>query len=230
MNSSEKDECLAGAKAIIPLAIGVGMYGLAFGLLASRAGFDWIDTGLMGALVFAGSAQIVAVERIVAGAGVVTALIAGIALNLRLVLMTASIRRFFKGRPLWQRLLGAHLSSDENWALTLARRSQGENVGYWFLVGAGLTILITWILAGITGVIFSSSIPDPEKYAIDFAFTAAFIAISRTLWRGRHDLLPWLVSITVVILSSRLALFDASWSIVVGGIAGALTAAFSKNG
>ena len=45
--------------------------------------------------------------------------------------------------------------------------------------------MLVWMMAGILGVIFSGYIPDPEKYAIDFAFTAAFIAISRSLWRGQ---------------------------------------------
>ena len=58
MNDQEKAEFVAGSRAIIPLAVGVAMYGLAFGLLATQAGFDWIDTGLMGALVFAGSAPV----------------------------------------------------------------------------------------------------------------------------------------------------------------------------
>ncbi len=226
MKSKVRQEFFFGVKAIVPLAIGVGMYGLAFGLLASQAGFSRADIGVMGALVFAGSAQIVAVERLVAGAGVITAFIAGIALNLRLILITASIRHLFADRPLWQRMLGAHLSSDENWALTLAKRSEGYNAGYWFLVGAGLTIMLVWMAAGILGVIFSSYIPNPETYAIDFAFTAAFIAISRSLWRGRQDLLPWLVSIAIVIISTRVELFDSSWSIVLGGLAGAITAGF----
>ena len=132
MKSKVQPDFFFGVKSIIPLAIGVGMYGLAFGLLASQAGFGWADIGMMGALVFAGSAQIVAVERLVAGATVFTAFIAGLALNLRLILITASIRDLFANRPLWQRALGAHLSSDENWALTLAKKSEGHNVGYWF--------------------------------------------------------------------------------------------------
>ncbi len=229
MKSKVGQDFFFGIKSIIPLAIGVGMYGLAFGLLASQAGFSWPDIGMMGALVFAGSAQIVAVERLVAGATVFTAFIAGLALNLRLILITASIRDLFANRPIWQKALGAHLSSDENWALTLAKKSEGHSVGYWFLVGAGLTIMLVWMTAGILGVIFSGYIPDPEKYAIDFAFTAAFIAISRSLWRGKKDLFPWLVSIAIVIISTRLDLFDSSWSIVIGGLTGALTASFIRD-
>jgi 4-azaleucine resistance transporter AzlC len=229
MQSKATSEAMMGARAIVPLAIGVAAYGLAFGLLASQAGFTWTETGLMGLLVFAGSSQIVAVERLAAGAGIAAAFIAGVALNLRLLLITASIRGFFAGRPLWQRILGAHLSADENWALTLAERSQGKDVGYWFLVGAGLTIAITWVSAGVLGVLFAAGIPNPEKYALDFAFTAAFIAIACALWRGRSDLLPWVTAIAVVIISTRLGWFDASWSIVLGGIFGALAAAVKRD-
>ena len=229
MDCKDKTEFLSGMKAITPLAIGVGIYGLAFGLLASQASFSWFETGLMGVLVFAGSAQIVAVERLVAGASLMTAFIAGLALNLRLILITASIRDLFAGRPLWQRIVGAHLSSDENWALTLAKRTQGSPAGYWYLVGAGITLMSMWILAGMTGVFFSSYIPDPEKYAIDFAFTAAFIAISRSLWRGAGDILPWLVAIVTVVFSTRLQMFDSSWSIVLGGLAGAFTASVQSS-
>jgi 4-azaleucine resistance transporter AzlC len=229
MNNKAQSEAMMGARAIVPLAVGVAAYGLTFGLLASQAGFTWAETGLMGVLVFAGSSQIVAVERLAAGAGIAAAFIAGVALNLRLLLITASIRGFFAGRPLWQRILGAHLSADENWALTLAERSQGKDVGYWFLVGAGLMIAITWVSAGVLGVLFAAGIPDPEKYALDFAFTAAFIAIARALWRGRSDLLPWATAIGVVIVTTRLRWFDASWSIVLGGISGALAAAVRRN-
>jgi len=90
MQSKARIEALSGMRAIAPLAIGVWVYGLAFGLLASQGGFTWIETGLMGFFVFAGSSQIVAVERLAAGAGIATAFIAGIALNLRLLLITAS--------------------------------------------------------------------------------------------------------------------------------------------
>ncbi len=224
MKNESKSEAMSGARAIVPLAIGVAAYGLAFGLLASQAEFSWAETGFMGVLVFAGSSQIVAVERLAAGAGIAAAFIAGVALNLRLLLITASIRGFFVGRPLWQRMLGAHMSTDENWALTLAERSRGKNVGYWFLVGSGLMLIVVWVTAGVLGVLFAAGIPDPEKYALDFAFTAAFIAIARALWRGRSDLLPWVTAIAVVFVSARLGWFDASWGIVLGGLSGAAVA------
>ena len=97
-------------------------------------------------------------------------------------------------------------------------------MGYWFLVGAGATLMLAWVASSVLGVLFASRIPDPETYAIDFAFTAAFIAISRSLWRGRQDAAPWVTALGVVIVATQLGLFDASWAIVLGGLAGALTA------
>lgn len=86
---SPMHEFRAAFSDIIPLTIGVAIYGAAFGLLAAQAGMSELQTGVMGTFVFAGSSQIVAVERLVAGAGAFTAAMAGLALNLRILLMTA---------------------------------------------------------------------------------------------------------------------------------------------
>ena len=79
-----------GAREILPIAVGVAIYALAFGVLAAQAQFSALQVGVMGASVFAGGAQIIASQQLVAGAGAVAALVAGLALNLRLLLVTAS--------------------------------------------------------------------------------------------------------------------------------------------
>ena len=214
-------ELWRGAVEISPLALGVAIYGLAFGLLAAQASLSALQVGVMGGIVFAGSSQIVVAERLVAGAGAIAALIAGIALNLRLLLVTASIRDIYAGRPLWQILLGAHLASDENWALMLAERTRGRDVGYWYLVGGGLCLLVVWCIATVTGVLFATAIPEPRALGMDFAFTAAFIAIVRSLWKGTHQLAPWLTSVVVVAACVGSGQIDSSWALVLGGLTGA---------
>ena len=219
-----RHELWRGAVEITPLAIGVVIYGLAFGLLAAQASLSSLQVGIMGSVVFAGGSQIVATERLVAGAGAVAALVAGIALNLRLLLVTASIRDVYAGRPLWQVLLGAHMATDENWALMLAERAKGRDVGYWYLVGGGLCLLAAWVLSTVTGVYFATSIPEPKALGMDFAFTAAFIAIVRSLWKGRKQLLPWVTSAAVVVAAVKFGNVDPSWALVLGGVTGAAVA------
>jgi 4-azaleucine resistance transporter AzlC len=218
-----------GAVEIAPLAAGVVIYGLAFGLLAAQASLSALQVGVMGGVVFAGGSQIVAVERLVAGAGAVAALIAGIALNLRLLLVTASVRDIYAGRPLWQVLMGAHLATDENWALMLAERAKERDVGYWYLIGGGLCLLVVWCLATVTGVLFATSIPEPKALGMDFAFTAAFIAIVRSLWKGRQQLLPWLTSVLVVVVAIGSNRIDPSWALVLGGVSGAAVAGVRRD-
>ncbi len=219
-----RHEAAKGFCDITPLSLGVLVYGFAFGLLAAQAQMSGIQTGLMSGLVFAGSSQIVGVERLVAGAGALSALAAGLALNVRILLMTSSLRREFAGRSIWQILLGAHLTTDENWALMHATRSKGHPVGYWYLMGGGLSLLVFWVASTILGIFFAQALPDPRALGIDFAFTAAFIAMLTSLWRGRPDIGPWVASI---LASGIVVLFlpvEASWALVVGGLVGALTA------
>ena len=224
--SAQTQEFWSAVKDISPLALGVAIYGLAFGLLAAQASMSELQVGVMGTIVFAGASQILAVERLVAGAGATVAIVAAVAINLRLLLVTASIRDVYKDRPWWQLVLGAHMSTDENWALMLATRAKGRDVGYWYLVGGGACLFFTWVLATTTGVLFATSIPEPKALGMDFAFTAAFIAIACSLWRGNRDFIPWLVSIVSVAVTLLTGWLDSSWSLILGGCTGALTAGF----
>ena len=227
---SRADGFLAGARDILPIALGVAVYGLAFGLLAAQAGFSPLKIGVMGVVVYAGSSQIIATQQWLAGAGVAASVFAGLALNLRLLLVTASIRDVFARRPLWQTALGAHLTADENWALMLAARAKGRKVGYAYLVGGGLCQMVVWCSATVLGVVFAEAIPEPKALGMDFAFTAAFIAIARLLWRGRPDLLPWLVSLAVVVGGVKLAGAPPHWMLALGGVSGAAVAGARRDG
>ncbi|MFL5285921.1 MAG: AzlC family ABC transporter permease [Rhodopila sp.] len=206
------------------MSFGVAIYGLAFGLLAAQAKMNELLTGAMSTLVFAGSSQIVATQRLVSGAGAAASVLAGLALNLRILLMTASLRDELRARPPWQVLLGVHLTSDENWALLHAARAKGRRVGYWYLVGGGTSLLLVWVMATVIGVDFATVLPSPAATGMDFAFTAAFIAILRNLWRGRGDFWPWLLSAGGAAALALLAPIDPSWALACGGVAGAFLA------
>jgi predicted branched-subunit amino acid permease len=82
-------------------------------------------------------------------------------------------------------------------------------------------LLLVWCLATVAGVIFANAIPEPKALGMDFAFTAAFIAIARSLWKGRTDLVPWLTAIFIVATSIRFAGIAPSWALILGGVAGA---------
>jgi predicted branched-subunit amino acid permease len=210
-------EALSGARDILPIALGVAIYGMAYGVLAVQAGFAPHQVAAMGMIVFAGGSQIVATQQLLAGAGAV-------ALNLRMMLVTASIREVYAGRPWWQMALGAHVTTDENWALMLAERAKGRDLGYPYLIGGGVALWTIWMGSTVGGAVFAAFIPEPKSLGMDFAFTAAFIAIARSLFKGRADLVPWLVAAATVTGGIGSGVVGASWALVLGGIAGAIVA------
>ena len=59
---SRWDQFFAGARACLPVAISIAAYGLVWGVLARGAGLSVLEVIMMSLLVFAGSAQFVALD------------------------------------------------------------------------------------------------------------------------------------------------------------------------
>lgn len=208
-----------GAFAILPLALGAAVYGFAFGLLAAQVGFPWWGVGLMSASVHAGSSQIVAVEQFATTHTVLGAALAGAALNLRYIGIVASLSDVLAGLSLRAKLLAIHITGDENWALTMAERAKSPDVGAKFLLGSGLVMISVWTASTTAGALVGAVLPDLERFGLGFAFTAAFIAMARGLWRGRSQMPPWIVAAALTLCSVSLGLPQA-YAIVVGTLCG----------
>jgi len=208
-----------GFFSILPLAAGAAAYGFAFGVLAAQLNFPWWGVALMSAVVNAGSSQIVAVEQFSSEGFVIGAVLAGLALNMRYLGIIASLNPILKGISFPRRLLAIHITSDENWALTFAKRAQDKSVGVPFLIGSGLTMLAVWVTSTAVGALIGRSIPDLSDYGLGFAFTAAFIAMARAIWRGRQDTLPWIITFIVTIGLIKLSVGNA-FVILIGSLSG----------
>jgi predicted branched-subunit amino acid permease len=69
-------------------------------------------------------------------------------------------------------------------------------------------------------------IDDPAVFALDFAFLAVFTALAISLWRGKTDILPWIVAALVSVAADQL--LPGKWYVAVGGACGALTAVLAS--
>jgi len=93
------------------------------------------------------------------------------------------------------------------------------------LLGGGVLTYTVWMATTLLGHQLGSAIDDPTRYGLDFAFTAAFLALLLGMWKGRADLLPWAVAALSAILAARL--IEGSWYILIGGITGSLAGALA---
>lgn len=216
-----------GALTILPLALGAAVYGFAFGLLAAQVGFPSWGVGLMSASVHAGSSQIVAVEQFATTGTVLGAVLAGAALNLRYVGMIASLSDVLVGLSWRWKILAIHVTGDENWALTMAERAKSTDVGAAFLLGSGFVMIFVWTASTVAGAAIGAVLPDLERFGLGFAFTAAFIAMARGLWRGRSQALPWVITAGATAATVSLGVPQA-YGIVVGALVGLAVCALMR--
>lgn len=221
-----RSEFLRATRDFVPLAISIAAYGIVWGVLAGQAGMSAFEVFLMCALVFAGASQFVALDMWTPGSlPIVSIVVAVLIVNLRLALMSATMRPILSRQKPWVQLLGIWTISDEQWALTMAEVGKGRGNAAYYL-GAALFCYLTWVASPLAGRLIGSAIDDPTTYGLDFAFTATFLALLFGMWRGRGDLAPWIVAALVAIATARLV--PGNWYIVAGGLAGSFAGAVAE--
>ena len=223
--SSARSQFWLGVTLFIPVAISIASYGVVWGVLAGQKGLSVLEVLLMSGLVFAGSSQFVALDSWTPGSLPIVSIVAATAIvNLRMLLMSATLKPLMAGvsRP---KALGAmFFVSDEQWAMTMAEmRKGGGSVA--FLVGTGVLSWFSWTGSTLLGRVLGAFIDDPVKYGLDFAFTATFIALLLGMWKGRSDIVPWLVGALAALLTA--STIEGKWYIIVGGIVGSLAGALA---
>jgi 4-azaleucine resistance transporter AzlC len=219
------DRFRAGALATLPVAVSVAAYGSVLGVLAAQKGISWPLLLLMNLSLFAGSAQFVMVEMWQPPLPLVEITLAVLAINLRYLLIGASLQPVFAGSSLLRRLSFIHFVADENWAVTMAAHRRGA-ASTEYLLGGGLCLTLAWSAGTLGGHGLGNLIVHPEAYALDFAFLAVFTALAVSLWRGAKDLPAWGLTICLAILAEHW--LPGKWYIVIGGVGGALVAAFQS--
>jgi len=208
-----------GVAANLPVAASVAAYGSVLGVLAAQKGISWAVLMLMNLSIFAGSAQFVMVDMWAAPLPILEIILAATVINLRYLLIGASLNPVFKGSTMIHKSLIMHFVADENWAVTMASRRRGLATPA-FLLGGGICLAAVWSCGTLAGHRLGTVIRNPELLALDFAFLAVFTALAISLWRGKKDILPWLVAAAAAIGAEQL--LPGKWYIAIGGISGAV--------
>ena len=208
---------LVGSLALVP---SVFVYGTVFGGLAVQKGLTAAQVLGMSVLVFAGASQFVAVPMLAAGAPAVAIIVTTYVVNMRHYLMAATLAPSFRGCPRRWLALIAHLINDESFAVAVARSRPPDARVY---LGSAAAICGAFIAGVAVGVALGGLVERPERYGLNFAFPAVFLALVAVQLRYRAD---WLVAIGAAVLAVALALvLPGNWHIVVAGLVVSLLAA-----
>lgn len=160
----------------LPVILGYLPIGFAYGVLAQKSGISGLNTVLMSLLVFAGSAQLIAVGLFTSGAGAATVILTTFMVNLRHLLMSASLSRFLGSWSRLQQALFSFQLTDETFALHSARFAGGRcSRSETFAIN--VIAQSAWLAGTCMGLFAGGLVSDVRPIGLDFALPAMFIVL-----------------------------------------------------
>lgn len=220
-----KSNFIKGFSATIPVGISVCAYGLVLGVLAYSRGVTFFQLLLMDVVTFAGSAQFLMVELWSDPLPITEMLFAVFAINLRYLLIGASLAPLFRGSTLLEKIALIHFVADENWAVTMARLKK-EKISPFFLFGGGICLLMFWLGSTLTGHSFGFIVSDTYSIGLDFVIIIIFTSLVAGFYDGKDSVIPWLATAFFAYVS--FLVIPGQWYIIIGGLSGALIYALEK--
>jgi 4-azaleucine resistance transporter AzlC len=217
-----QEEFRRGALEILPILLAAFPIGLLWGTLAVKKGFSPLETGLASAGAFGGAAQFVAIDLWRDPVPWLLIIFSVFVVNARHVLMGASLSRRVGHIAPRLRPIVMFLMVDEVWALA-ERHALKRPLTWSYYLGLGLPLWVNWIVASVMGAIIGRSLGEPAAYGLDFAFSALFITILASFWKGPKTGAILAVSGGVAALAKLF--IPGAWYIVLGGLAGVVLAA-----
>lgn len=202
----------------LPLTPGVVAFGVVYGIAARAVNLSPAETAGMSAIVHAGSSQFAALGMWLSSTPSAIVL-ATLIINLRHLLMGASVAPYVKHLPLRWKMLLALWMSDESYAMAIAAYEQGRG-SEWYFLGANLCIWLVWWPSGLIGALAGQTIPDLGRYGLEMVFPLAFIGLAASFFRGRASVIAAAVAGASAVLGALW--LPGSGHILIAGLLGSL--------
>lgn len=172
----DRSEFRRGVRDVIPLLLGIVPFGFIAGIAAVNAGLGLPEAVGLSAVVFAGAAQLAALELIGRDAPLAVIVVTAVVINLRMLMYSASIAPHFQRLSRRTKATAAYLLTDQAYALAIARYRSDDgtrSAAYYF--GVAATLWVVWQLTTVAGVVLGTSVP--ESLGLEFAVPLVFLAL-----------------------------------------------------
>ncbi len=177
--STPRSEFWAGVRDSFPLVLGAVPFGIIFGTLAESGGLSFGAALAFSAIVFAGSAQFIALGMVTAGAAWPMVVLTTFVVNFRHLLYSTSLLPFVRKLPQRWRVPLAFWLTDETFAVAIRRYHEPDSAEHkhWYYLGSCVFMYLNWQACTLLGLFFGRTLPGLEKWGLDFAMSATFIGI-----------------------------------------------------
>lgn len=206
-----------GFRGMLPITVGIIPFGAVMGTVCADAQLSLFQSVGMNVFVFAGAAQLAAIELMSKNAESVVVLATGLIINLRFLLYSAALSPVVQNSSMLVKATSAYLLTDQTYAVMSAHQDRFQTnaqlVKFYF--GAAACMALAWHLAVIAGYTFGSF--APKSFALDYAVPLSFVTLVVPTLKNR-------IYVYVMILSFVLAIFLRTLPLNLGLVVTALIA------
>lgn len=223
-STSSKSAYRQGIYDAAPFILVVVPFATLFGVLATEAGLNVVETMAFSIVVIAGAAQFTALQLMQENAPTIIVLISALAVNLRMAMYSASLTPYIGAAPLWQRAVCAYLTVDQSYVVGVSKFEREpdmtvpERVAYF--LGAVTPIVPLWYGFTLVGALIGTQVPD--SWALDFAIPITFLAMIAPMFRTPAHVVAALVAVVVALLAANV---PYSLGLIIAGMAGMMAGA-----
>lgn len=223
-----RDAFLHGIRAVAPLTLATGTWGLVTGVAMVKVGLTTMQAIGMTLLVFAGSAQLASLPLIAAAAPIWVIWLTALVVNLRFVIFSAGLQPFFRRFPFRKRLLLGYITSDVGFAIFLSRFAgasedeRGTTEQVWFFLGMAAGNWIAWQSMSVAGILLGAQVPG--DWGLEFASILALIALTMPMIADKPAVIGAITAGVIAVAAAGLPLKLGLLLAVVCGIVAAMSA------
>lgn len=209
-----------GLKAGTSIAIGYFPIAIAFGLIAKSTGLTLSETVFMSFFVFAGASQYMSLSMIAEGIGAAEIVLATFIVNIRHLLMSASLNEKAESDSVIKKSIYAFGITDETFSVASIRKGK---ITTGFMYGLTLIAFASWVLSSGLGYMGGSFLPGFLQEGMSVALYAMFIGLLVPSLKGNLKVLS--LAGVAAIFNSILTvseILSSGWAIVISTLVSAI--------
>ncbi|MDH5354697.1 MAG: AzlC family ABC transporter permease [Gammaproteobacteria bacterium] len=179
MTNSKLHSAIEGARDTLPLVFAAIPFGIVYGALAHAQGLpNWVILAIS-MLVFAGSAQFIAIILVSSGATLPVIVLTVFVVNLRHLLYAVSLIPYVKKFSQSLRLPMAFTLTDETFAVVYNQATRDNPTPHFahYYLGSAAFMYLNWQLCTWIGLVAGNRFPELTSFGLDIAMVVAFIGI-----------------------------------------------------
>jgi len=202
----------------LPIIIGYVPMGAAYAILARQAGMGFFPTVLMSLIVFAGASQFIAVGLLSGGATALEVVATTLFVNLRHILMSASLSPHYREAPRGLIPFVAWGVTDETFAISIGRYISGE-ADHRYGLALHYTAYASWVSGTVLGALAGALIPPALQNSLEFSLYAMFVGL---VVLQLTDRIQFAVAAASAVMCGAFSTFmGGTWNIITAAILGA---------